>query len=215
MTKYARDEFDRVPETPTRQGIHRAAAESPRRSLGPVLAVGALALVIGLVAFLFLPKLGFNSAGSSSAVTAQQPASPASSAASGAGSTAPAGGTGASESPSAAAIPSGAAPSSEPSPKDSPETATVDKSQPVAVYNAAGTAGLANRVGATVTSDGWTPGPVANWSGAQQASSVIFYNGPEQKANAEALGSLLGIPTLVDSADIETPLVVVLAPGFR
>ena len=209
MTKYARDEFDRVPETPTRQGVHRAAAESPRRSLGPVLAVGAVALVIGLVAFLFLPKLGFNSAGSSSAVTAQQPASPVSSAASGAGGTAPAGGSGPSESPSAAAIPSGAAPSVEP-----PETAAVDKSQPVAVYNATGTAGLANRVGATVASDGWTPGPVANWSGAQQASSVIFYSGPEQKANAEALGSLLSIPTLVDSAEFNMPLVVVLGPGF-
>ena len=79
MTKYARDEFDRVPEISTRQGVHRAAAESPRRrlGLGPVLAAGAVALVIGLVAFLFLPKLGFNPASSSSAVAAEQPASPA------------------------------------------------------------------------------------------------------------------------------------------
>ena len=65
MTKYARDEFDRVPETSTRQGVHRAVAESRRRRLAPVLAVGAVALAIGLVAFLILPKLGFYSAGES------------------------------------------------------------------------------------------------------------------------------------------------------
>ena len=29
MTKYARDEFDRVPETSTRQGVHRAVADPP------------------------------------------------------------------------------------------------------------------------------------------------------------------------------------------
>lgn len=200
MTKYARDEFDRVPEAPTRQGVHRTVAESRRRSLGPVLAVGALALVIGLVAFLFMPKLGFNSAGSSSAVTAQQPASEAPS----------------SEAPAAVPTPSDAATSGMPSPTPSPEVgAAVDKTQPVAIYNAAGTAGLANRVGATVASDGWTPGPLGNWGGAQQSSSVIFYNGPDQLANAEALASLLSIPTLVDSAEFNLPLVVVLGPGYK
>jgi hypothetical protein len=206
MTKYARDEFDRVPETPTRQGVHRAAAESRRRSLAPVLAVGVVALVIGLVAFLFLPKLGFNSAGSSSAVTAEQSASPTASSAPIASNTAPA-----SESPSAAAAPSEA-----PSPTATPEdAAVVDKTQLVAIYNATGTPGLASRVGATVASDGWTLGPLGNWGGARQASPVIFYNGEEQRANAEALASLLSIPTLVDSAEFNLPLVVVLGPGFQ
>src|SRR6478672_8793883 len=69
MTKYARDEFDRVPETSTRQGVHRAVAASRRRSLAPILAAGCVALAIGLVAFLILPKLGF-SAGQAAAVTA-------------------------------------------------------------------------------------------------------------------------------------------------
>jgi hypothetical protein len=202
MTKYARDEFDKVPETPTRQGVHRAAAESRRRSLVPVLAVGALALVIGLVAFLFLPQRGFNSAGSSSAVTAQQPAS--------AGSPDPA-----SEEPSAGATPSGATSSDGQPSTAPPEDVAVDKSQPVAIYNATGTAGLATRVGTTIVSDGWTAGPLGNWGGPPQASSVIFYNGPEQKANAEALASLLSIPTLVDSAEFNMPLVVVLGPGFK
>jgi hypothetical protein len=209
MTKYARDEFDRVPEIPTRQGVHRAAAESRRRSLGPVLAVGAVALVIGLVAFLFLPKLGVNSVGSSSAVTAEQPASPAASAVPSASSAAPAG-------ESQAALSVGATPSGVPSPTASPEgQGAVDKTQPVAIYNAAGTAGLASKVGATVTSDGWTLGPVGNWGGTRQTGSVIFYNGPDQERNAKALSSLLGIPTVVDSAEFNMPLVVVLGPGFQ
>ena len=73
MTKYARDEFDRVPETSTRQGVHRAVAESrSRRRLGSILAVGVAALAVGLVAFLILPKLGFSSAGETMAVSAEQ-----------------------------------------------------------------------------------------------------------------------------------------------
>ena len=104
MTKYARDEFDRVPETSTRQGVHRAAAESRRRRLGPILAVGAVALVIGLVAYLILPKLGFNSAGNTAAVTAEQPAGSATASPEPTASTpAP------SEAPSAAGTPSGSA----------------------------------------------------------------------------------------------------------
>ena len=59
MTKYARDEFDRVPESSTRQGVHRAVTEARRRSLVPILSLGGIALVIGLVAFIFLPQLGF------------------------------------------------------------------------------------------------------------------------------------------------------------
>ena len=206
MTKYARDEFDRVPETPTRQGVHRAAAGSRRRSLAPVLAVGVLTLVIGLVSFLFLPKLGFNVAGNSSAVTAEQTASPTASPEPSASSPAPA-----SESPSAAATPSDG-PSATATPEDD---AAVDKTQPVAIYNATGTAGLATRVGATVAADGWTLGPLGNWGGARQTASVIFYSGTEQQANAEALAALLNIATLVDSTEFNMPLVVVLGPGFR
>ena len=44
---------------------------------------------------------------------------------------------------------------------------------------------------------------------------MIFYDGPDQKANAEELSSLLGIPTVVDSAELNMPLVVVLGPGFQ
>ena len=91
----------------------------------------------------------------------------------------------------------------------------MDKTQPVAVYNGATTAGLASRVGGTVSTDGWTLGELGNWGGAPQQRSVIFYSGAAQKGNAEALGTLLGIEAVVDSAEFQVPLVVVLAPGFQ
>jgi hypothetical protein len=85
----------------------------------------------------------------------------------------------------------------------------------VAVYNAAGTAGLAGRVGGAVQSDGWTLGQVGNWAGAPQQGSIIFYSGATQLANAQALAELLGVTTMVESTEFQVPLVVVLGPGYR
>jgi hypothetical protein len=95
------------------------------------------------------------------------------------------------------------------------EAAALDKSQPVAVYNGTTTAGLAGRVSGTVSADGWTLGPVGNWGGMPAQTSVIYYSGAEQKANAEALGELLNITSLVDSTEFQQPVVVVLGPGFQ
>ena len=58
MTKYARDEFDKVPDAASRQGVRRAASAPVRHRLWPILSVGIAALAIGLVSFLILPKLG-------------------------------------------------------------------------------------------------------------------------------------------------------------
>lgn len=217
MTKYARDEFDRVPETSTRQGVHRAVAESRRgRRLGSILTVGAAALAVGLVAFLFLPKLGFSSAGDTMAVSAGQggssaAASPAATASTPApsspGTSTPAPPGAASVSPEAGATPSASATPS--------AAAVIDKTQPVGVFNGTTTAGLATRVGGTVSTAGWTIGTLGNWGGAPQQRSVIYYGGAEQKGSAEALGKLLGIPTVMESADFQLPLVVVLGPGFK
>jgi hypothetical protein len=208
MTKYARDEFDKVPEAASRQGVHRTASAPSRVRLWPILAVGMAALAIGLVSFLILPKLGFNTTAS------QASASVESAPLAGAGST------------QASVPPSAPAPSasSEPTQSKAPEPqatasatqqAVVDRTQAVAVYNAAGTAGLASRVGGTVQSDGWRLGQVGNWSGAPQKSSVIFYSGPRQLASAQALAELLNIPTVVASTEFQVPLVVVLGPGYR
>lgn len=210
MTKYARDEFDKVPESASRQGVHRAASAPVRRKLWPILAVGILALAVGLASFLVLPQLGFSQAGGEAAASLETPAPPAATAAASA-TEAP---RTPEPSPSAAAEGSGAGPGGSPS-SAPPSTAVLDKTQGVAIYNAAGTAGLAGRVGSVVQADGWTLGQLGNWAGAPQQVSVIFYSGPEQKANAEAVSALLGIPTLVDSPEFQAPLVVVLGPDYR
>ena len=205
MTKYARDEFDKVPESASRQGVHRSASAPARRKLWPILAVGILALAIGVVSFLILPKLGFTQAGSEASTSQESPAATAASAA-----------PSASAEPSANPEPSesqDAAPSA--SPSIVPSAADLDKTQGVAIYNAAGTAGLAGRISSMVQADGWTLGQVGNWGGAPQQASAIFYSGPAQKANAEAISELLKIPTLVESQEFQVPLVVVLGPGYQ
>ena len=211
MTKYARDEFDRVPETSTRQGVHRAVAGSRRRRLGPILAVGAAALAIGLVAFLILPKLGFSSAGNLSDASAGQSGSSATASASAAAPT----GTTSGAAPASAAPSAAGAASATPSAPPKASAAVVDKTQPVAIYNGTATAGLAGRASGTVTTAGWVLGPIGNWGGVRQQTSVIFYSSAAQKGNAEALGSLLGIQTMMESAEFKMPLVVVLGPGFQ
>jgi len=214
MTKYARDEFDRVPETSARQGVHRAVAEARRRSLVPILAAGCLALAIGLVAFLILPKLGF-SGGQAAVVTDGHSASATPSAAS--VSPAPSSPAPASTAPVSPEATSPAPASTAPEASATPDAAAagVDKTQPVTIYNGTTTAGLASKVGGTVTSAGWTLGQTGNWGGVPQQTSVIFYASADQKANAEALGTLLGIDTLVESAEFNLPLVVVIGPGFQ
>ncbi|MCF3138947.1 LytR C-terminal domain-containing protein [Paenarthrobacter sp. AR 02] len=204
MTKFARDEFDQVPQNTNRQGVHRDAQETARPALWPVLTVGAVALVLGLVAFLILPNLGVVGPSASSNVSTPAPqqtdASP-------------------SAAPSEPAPTASGEPSPEASPSNvpsaTPSSAPVDKSIPVAVYNGAGTAGLAGRVAGLVQGDGWTLSTVGNWGGLPQQTSVIFYNSPAQKANAEALGTLLRIQSIVESPEIQQPLVVVAGPGYQ
>jgi hypothetical protein len=209
MTKYAKDEFDQVPQNTSRQGVHRDAQETARPTLWPVLTVGAVALVLGLVAFLILPNLGLVAPGAASNVTTPAPQQ---------ASTAPPAEPTESSGPSASSEPS-SEPSAEPTPSESPSatpsSAPVDKTTPVAVYNGAGTAGLAGRVAGLVQGDGWALSTVGNWGGLPQQTSVIFYNAPEQKANAEALGTLLGIQTIVETPEVQQPLVVVAGPGFQ
>ena len=212
MTRYARDEFDKVPETASRQGVHRTASAPSRVRLWPILAVGVAALAIGLVSFLILPKLGFSAPGDQASVSQEA---------------APLAGTGSTPSatpdtsPSTEAQPSASVepePSAEAQPEPSASAtapALINKAQGVAIYNATGTAGLASRVGGTVQADGWTLGQVGNWSGSPQRTSIIFYSGAGQLAGAQALAELLGIPTLVNSTEFQVPLVVVLGPGFR
>lgn len=203
MTKFARDEFDQVPQNTSRQGVHRDAQETARPTLWPVLTVGAVALVLGLVAFLVLPNLGLLGPGASSSVSTPAPQQT---------STAPSAAPTESSEPSASSEPS-----TEPTPSasETQSSAPVDKTTPVAVYNGAGVAGLAGRVAGLVEGDGWTLSTVGNWGGLPQQTSVIFYNAPEQRVNAEALRTLLGIQAIVETPDVQQPLVVVAGPGYQ
>lgn len=224
MTNYARDEFDRVPEAASRQGVHRAAAAPTRPRLWPILSVGTGALAVGMAAFVLLPHAGFEAAGQSSseaaAAVAQSGGAASEAASAKPSSAAPSAAASKPASPSAAASadPSEAAPSS---PAASEAAAvdvlgsSVDKALPVSIFNGTLTSGLAGRVGATVEADGWTLGQVANWQGAPQQTSVIFYSGAERKASAEALGELLNITTLVETPGFESSVAVVLGPGFQ
>ena len=216
MTNYARDEFDRVPEASARQGVHRAVSAPARARLWPILTVGIGSLAVGVVAFLLLPQLGFQAAASPlSAMTAEAPpssqpspsASPTATPSAGASSP----GATASGTPSA----SESAPAVDSAGAETLDSPALDKSQPVSVYNATLTSGLAGRVGATVQKDGWTLGQVSNWQGAPQQESVIFYSDAAQKANAEALGALLNITKLVETGDLQAPVAVVLGPEFQ
>lgn len=203
MSQYPRDEFDKVPENSSRQGVHRSSIEPVRRGLGPLLAFGIVALIIGALAFTVLPKLNFgNASGSGPVASSHAPASPSSTA------------------PQTTATAASSAPATSAAPETSPAPTTtaapgVDKTTPVSVLNASGVVGLAAKYAATVTADGWTVSQTANWAGAAQPSSVIFYNGAAQKANAEELGTLLGITRMVDTADLQIPLAVVLGPGAK
>ncbi|GAA5200361.1 hypothetical protein GCM10023346_42230 [Arthrobacter gyeryongensis] len=203
MTKFARDEFDRVPQSSSRQGVHRLVASASRPALWPVLLLGGIALAVGLVAFLILPKLGFTSSTTPQAVvTADAPKQSAT----------------ASPSASGAAQASGQpSPSDTPSstPTPTPSTAPLDKTAAVAVYNGTTTGGLAARVAGLVQGGGWPLSTVANWGGMPQQTSSVFYKGAAQKGNAEALGKLLGISNLVDSAEFQQPVVVILGPGYK
>lgn len=216
MTHYAPDEFDQVPESSGRQGVHRTVTAPVRKRLWPIMAVGVAALLVGLAAFFIFPTLGLGPAGTPAAVSERTSASPSPT------SDAPATPGPTSDAPvtpgptsQAATTPAPQEPSPEPVITPSEAAVVVDKTQPVAVYNSTGVSGLANQVGGMVQTNGWALAEVGNWAGAPQQGSAIFYAGPAQLANAEALAGLLGIPTVVESGEFQLPLVVVLGPGYR
>lgn len=215
MTNYARDEFDRVPEASARQGVHRAVSAPARARLWPILVVGIGSLAVGVFAFLLLPQLGFQAAANPlAAMTSEAPPSSAPGSQSSPSASPTATPSAGATSPSASSTPSA---SESASAGDSAvlNSSAVDKSQPVSVYNATLTSGLAGRVGATVEKDGWVLGEVSNWQGAPQQVSVIFYSDAAHKANAEALGALLNITKLVETGDLQAPVAVVLGPEFQ
>lgn len=228
MSNYPRDEFDRVPESSSRQGVHRERMEQPKGGgLAIVISAGVIALLIGAAAYFVLPNL--NLLGGSQPVATQGAASQAtdepveainddenkqSSEPSGE----PDGGAVPSESASPTEETEESAPAESEAPAESaepsPEPAAIDKTTGVVVLNSTTVPGLAGNASSRLTAAGWPVTLTGNWAGAPQASSVVLYNGPDQLANAQAIADSLGIQRLVETAELQQPLTVVLGPGF-
>lgn len=245
MTEYPRDEFDKVPESSTRQGVHRERLiPAGSNGLGLKITVGILALLIGLGAYFILPRLGFTSgtegASAISATSAPAVGSTPSASASGAvratvePSPSASGSPSAPVSPSASASPeatSGASESAEPTDQADPAQASSpdpaspavdegvsvmpDRTQAVNVLNGTGFPGLASAAAGRLASAGWTSAFPGNWAGAPVDTSVVFYSGEAQRASAEAVAVDLGIASLVDSPAAAAGISVVLGPGFQ
>lgn len=204
MSQYPQDEFDRIPETAARQGVHRERLIPVQGSgLGLKIAVGVLALLVGLAAYFLLPRLqGGGSAGpdripqatAAQEVEADQPSSdrmrsPAAS--------------------EATATPTPTATAS------APAEAPVDKSQVLNVLNSTGVPGLASTAAGRLAADGWTATVPGNWAGTPLETSVVFYNSEVQRPSAEAVGSALGIAAVQEAAEVSPAVTVVLGPGFQ
>lgn len=221
MTKYSRDEFDQVPETSDRHGVHRAhMAASKSSGLGLIILATVLALAVGVLSFFVLPLLGAGGASTELQATAAPSAKSASPHAAEETTEATEDASeptvdAAGEATETAAEPSADA-TTEPAEEPADAAAAVNKADPVLIFNSVGVTGLGGAVSQTVTSDGWAVGVVDNWQGTPMANSVIFYN-PGQGANAQALGELLGITDLRETAQgaVSEYVTVVLGPGFQ
>lgn len=194
MTDHPRDEFDTVPESSARQGVHRERLIRARSSgLGLKITVGVLALLIGLGAYFIIPRLGLTAGNDGSA------ASPTTSSAD----------PGAAQSDGATADPTATATDV----ADAPGSA--DQAQTVNILNGTGTPGLASVAAGRLKSAGWSSVIPGNWAGAPLDASVVFYNGEAQRGSAEAVAADLGITDLIDSPDVSPDIAVVLGPEFQ
>jgi len=220
MTDHPRDEFDRVPESSARQGVHRERLIPARSSgLGLKITVGILALLIGLGAYFILPRLGFGGGGDDAASVSSPSSAGAAidASASGDPSAKASGGSAGSPGSDATAAPDGgssSAASAEAS-DDADPAGDADRTQAVNVLNGTGTPGLATVAASRLASTGWTSVLPGNWAGAPLDASVVFYNGEAQRVGAEVVAADLGITNLVDSPDISPDISVVLGPEFQ
>ncbi|MFC3298336.1 LytR family transcriptional regulator [Arthrobacter agilis] len=214
MTDHPRDEFDAVPETSDRQGVHREHLDPARSSgLGLKITVGVLALLIVLGVFFLLPRLGLfggNDTGPGAAPASSTTPGPSADA------LAPDPTGGASGGPAASA------PDSDPGVASATATDAgndagddPDRDQTVNVLNGTGAPGLATVAAERLATAGWTAALPGNWAGAPLDSSVVFYNGEAQREAAESVAADLDIATVVESPDVSPDISVVLGPDFE
>lgn len=203
MTDHPRDEFDDVPESSARQGVHREQL-LPGQSggLGLKITVGVLALLIGLGAYFLLPRLGLTAGGGEPTTTSSAEPTASEDAREDESASAPADATG--------------GPGSSAGATDGPDASgEQDRTQTVNVLNGTGVPGLASVAAGRLSSAGWTSVVPGNWAGAPLDSSVVFYNGEAQRPSAEAVAEDLGISDLVDTAEVSPGISVVLGPEFQ
>ncbi|MFJ6001548.1 LytR C-terminal domain-containing protein [Arthrobacter sp. NPDC092385] len=210
MTDYARDEFDKVPESSARQGTHRERLIPARSSgLGLKITVGALALLIGLGAYFILPRLGIAGGGGESAAAPSDIASSAG----------PSQDEAESPAPTATSEATGEAGDDESADAEATSSTDraddLDRTQTVNVLNGTGAPGLASVAAGRLASAGWSSALPGNWAGTPLDASVVFYNGEAQRAAAEAVAEDLGITNLIDSPDVSQDISVVLGPEFQ
>jgi hypothetical protein len=197
MSKYPQDEFDRIPETAARQGVHRERLVPVRGSgLGLKIVVGVLALLVGLAAYFLLPRLELGGSQGSAQVPQV---------------TASATGGGDQSSPDRASSPA----ASEATASAAPADGAVDKSQVLNVLNSTGVPGLASTAAGRLAAEGWSATVPGNWAGTPLETSVVFYNSEAQRPSAEAVGSALGITAVQETAEVSPAVTVVLGPGFQ
>lgn len=222
MTKYPQDHYDDVPEYTDQVGAHRAAVAKPASNTGlnVLIIAAALALVVGIVAFLLLPQLRTDWFGASAPTdeqTTEAPADPAETDAdagadadtgdeettdddaTGDDTTDPVGG----EAGEGDDLEGGEEP-------DPTGAVDVDYSQGVEVYNATMTPGLAGQATQQLTSAGFNVPITANWQGSAVTSSVVFY--ADDEATAQAIADELGI-TAVQEPSMSS-IAVVLADDY-
>ncbi len=195
MTDHPRDEFDTVPESSARQGVHRKRLIPARSSgLGLKITVGVLALLIGLGAYFILPRLGLTAGddGGSAASPTTSSADPGAAQSDGATADLTATATDVADAPGSA-----------------------DQAQTINILNGTGTPGLASVAAGRLESAGWSSVIPGNWAGAPLDASVVFYNGEAQRGSAEAVAADLAITDLIDSPDVSPDIAVVLGPEFQ
>ncbi|WP_049828695.1 LytR C-terminal domain-containing protein [Arthrobacter sp. RIT-PI-e] len=158
------------------------------------------ALLIGLGSSLLPPRLDLAEAGDGGASQSAPAADPEPDGGAGASPEASAGGGGADPDGTGAVGGTGGG---------------IDREQTVNVLNGAGTPGLATIGANRLAVEGWTGTLPGNWVGAPVENSVVFFNGEDQRAAAEAVAADLGITDLIDGADVASEISVVLGPEFE
>lgn len=220
MTQYPRDEFDKVPESAARQGVHRERLVPPRSSgLALKIVAGILVLAVGLAAYFLFPRLGIGRAGSVTPETGTSAPMPSITAEDEATET-PNDESSPTPTPSAAPSTPGlpgadTEASAEPTPDETEPAGAVDRTQPVAVLNATTVSGLASTAAGRLQADGWNVTQIGNWSGQQLQGSIVLYNTEEQRDTAEALAEALGISAVQGNAGFSGDITVVVGPDFQ